>query len=65
LLRAAVIVLWPAAVNTACVFLLYNHALLAWRFLDERLGLIQIAGMVVLIAGVTLVQRNGSASSTA
>ena len=71
------IVLWLAVVNTACAYLLYNHALrvlaalemsmllnltplvtalLAWAFLGERLGVVQLIGMVVVIAGVALVQ---------
>lgn len=85
-LCAGVIVLWLAAINTACVFVLYNHALnvlpalrvsaiinctplvtalLAWLFLDERLTLIQITGMIVLIAGVALVQRGDDSSNEA
>jgi drug/metabolite transporter (DMT)-like permease len=71
------IVLWLAVVNTACAYLLYNHALrvlaalemsmllnltplvtalLAWAFLGERLRVVQLIGMVVVIAGVALVQ---------
>jgi probable blue pigment (indigoidine) exporter len=76
--RAGVTVLWLAAVNTAGVFFLYNHALralpalqvsaivtcsplvtalLATLFLGERLGVVQIIGMVIVIGGIVLVQR--------
>jgi len=72
-----VFVLWLAVINTACVYVLYNHALRelaafemsvlvnltplvtafwAWFLLGERLGIIQMIGMVTVIAGVVLVQ---------
>jgi drug/metabolite transporter (DMT)-like permease len=34
-------------------------ALLAWQLLDETLSLLQIAGMMVMIFGVVLVERSG------
>lgn len=34
-------------------------ALLAWLFLNERLGVVQIVGMLIAIGGVALVQRGG------
>lgn len=71
------IVLMLAVVNTACAYMLYNHALqtltaleinamlnfsplatalLAWLLLGERLTPVQLAGMLVVIGGVVMVQ---------
>jgi drug/metabolite transporter (DMT)-like permease len=71
--RAAVIVGWLAAVNTALAFTLWNHslrhlsatesavinntmliqiALLAWLFLGETPGAVQIVGITLVTAGI-------------
>lgn len=80
------IVLWLALINTALVFLLYNHALRlltafemsvvvnltplatagwAWLLLKEKLGSLQILGMITVIIAIGLVQwgRNNERST--